>query len=207
MPSFWFVLALLSVTLPLYAAKPLDAQQQSLLSLQGHWFGQMEFIEPGSGRLVRQPLQLQVSASIDNSSLFIHRQFSSPDLAIDTFTIRTLTNPAQVAYVRGGRLKTFQSQTVALQQLSQQSWILVQEHHDTEGDRPITVRYTLRRSGDSFSNTKEVDYRDDKQQLWQLRYRSAYQRHPDNVLPQAESPPSILGPQRRGYSRPLPPVL
>ncbi|WP_298442197.1 hypothetical protein [uncultured Ferrimonas sp.] len=199
------IILLLCLPAIAWAKVPLQ-ERDSLLSLLGQWRGTMEYIDHGSGTMQQQPLQLTVSSTNDQTTLIVHREFIDPAMPVDTLTIRTLAQPAQVAYVRNGRMKSFESRTTVMQVLNPNSWILVQEHSDVESNRPITIRHTLRRSGDRLTNTKEIDFKDDKRALWQLRYRSAYQRI--NADSELEKPaPFMLAPQRRGDAETLLPVL
>ncbi|GAA4903298.1 hypothetical protein [Ferrimonas pelagia] len=190
----WLPLMLL---LPIAHAKILLNEADTLLTLQGNWLGTMEFVDTRTGKLTELPLALAIESTADQRTLIHKRRFLDPQMQVETLMIRTLSEPGQVAYVRDGRMKHYQTQIAGLQILNPDAWVMVLEHKDNENNRPITVRHTLRRSGEQFSDTKEIDYLDDRDIVWQLRYRTDYLRTGD-ALPLEQQQPFELLPRRRG---------
>ncbi|MBY5991453.1 hypothetical protein [Ferrimonas balearica] len=160
-------LLLLSLLCPPALAQMLEPERIALLSLQGHWLGEWELPTPGSDRPLVVPLVISSTLSSDGNWLV--ERLTTPAAQFNQQI--ELDIPFRFAQQTSDRNFHRERLLVAMQYLSEHSWVLVFEYSTLQLERPVRIRQTWTRTHGGFERVEEIDHQDDKGENWVLRQR------------------------------------
>jgi hypothetical protein len=165
------------------AAEPGDAADL-LRSLSGTWRGELVYRDYQSNERTALPVTRTVALLPDKATLYSLSAFD--DGASGTVYITSLegldakTGAWQSTSIRTNQAVQTSSQTIALtrQTTSTTDWSVTLTEDGEDNDAPAVIRETVTRSGDTLTVLKEVDPKDDRQDLFLFRNETTLTRQP-----------------------------
>lgn len=138
----YIILALLAFVFLSFSRKVTPAD---LKGMTGKWKGELTYVDYGSGKPVRIPVNITVTKNSGREFVF-HYQYPKEPHANGYDTLRVSRNG-----------KSFKGLRV-ISKITDQAGktIITGEKHGTDNDLPATLRYTYTIAADSFKIKKEV---------------------------------------------------
>lgn len=155
-------------------------------SILGDWRGSLVYIDYQSQQRFGIPLELSVSVTPDGATVKRDYVYTDPNnlvYAQSLLTAEQITesvvrdNPQQLhksqrlteAYFRDRGAEFFNYNIQSAKVTSPQDWTLVYTREGMDDDRSATIRQTLRRKGDVLTDSKEVRFHNQSDDLYILR--------------------------------------
>lgn len=187
-----FTQLLLSAIAAVLTTQAVAAQSQSVdvavarASLNGEWTGTLEYLDYSANKWFGIPVKTRIEDQGDKATTIRRSDFDDGptvgNVRITTVELFDATaNTVTTGSFRKGRTVDINTYNVRMEGAAQDPmhWVMVEEVLGKDDNRPVLLRYTTTRNGDSVETLKQVDFQDDGASEWITRNRTRMTRAAD----------------------------
>ncbi|MEO1488900.1 MAG: hypothetical protein AAFR88_05620 [Pseudomonadota bacterium] len=146
---------------------------EAFVSLEGDWEGSLAYRDYQSDKMETIPVAVNMEALPDGQTLVQRFDYTDPGFQVYITNLITVTDSLLTgATARAGRAFETYEKTITVEQARDaENWTAVLSSEGEDDSRPAMIRETMKRTGDTMTITKDVDFLDDDAAVWEFRNR------------------------------------
>ncbi len=161
MKGLIFTLTLLAVV---STAQASDDLMRALAATEGHWEGELYYLDYQSGQRFSIPMTADIESTPDEATVIRRLTWTDPGNLVHAIVLSSIDRDSGElieAFFREGRGEFMRYEITSVNVDSNSKWVFTFENDGTDDSRPARVRHVVKRDGELMTSRKTVRFLDD----------------------------------------------